>query len=254
MQLKRQKYLTEPEFKRLLYVVRTRPHRDTCRNYAIFTLAGLCGLRSVEVTTIQVGDCAKLKENPPRLDVRTAKQRAPKKFGGFSDGELSRLKGHTPIDEIAVPKTAAYALRKWLGKLPKYTPQERVFAIQTRQLRRLFRHYATIAGIPPTRSFHSLRHFRGVQLYTKYRDLILVKESLRHRQAATTEIYVAAVEAPEKQAACDIDLGGEEETNQVPTKQTAAQPTALTPLTGPWSGQKKTRQDDIELGGENETQ
>jgi integrase len=193
--LKKQKYLDESAFKRLLYAVRTRPHKNSLRDFALFAVAGLCGLRSVEVTTIQVGDCSKLKEEPPRLDVRTAKQRSKD--------------GHPPIDEVTVPKTAAYSLKKWIGKLPKTSPSDLVFQVQTRQLRRLFRHYARLAGIDDSYSFHSLRHFRGVQLYTKYRDIVLVKESLRHRRITTTEIYVVAVEASERQAACDIEIEGE---------------------------------------------
>ena len=50
------------------------------------------------------------------------------------------------------------------------------------------------AGITRPFSIHSLRHKFATRLYRKTGDLYLVRRALRHRQIATTEIYVRVVD------------------------------------------------------------
>ena len=96
--LKRDKYMVEAQFKRLLYAARVRPHVNSVRDYALFAVAGLCGLRVGEAVGIRVSDCAKLKGTPAVLDIRTLKQRSP------------------IIEEVVVPSTAEWALKRYLKR------------------------------------------------------------------------------------------------------------------------------------------
>jgi site-specific recombinase XerD len=186
--LKRDKYLVEDQFKRLLYAARVRPHVNSHRDYALFALSGLCGLRVGEAVAIRVRDCAKLSGSPPIIDVRTLKQR------------------RAVIEEVVVPSTAANALKKFLRRIDRTDPDALVFGISDRQARGLFKHYARLAGLSPAMSFHSLRHFRGVQLYERHKDIQLVKECLRHRRLSSTEVYVHAVNAIRLAADTDVRM------------------------------------------------
>lgn len=192
MKLTRDKYLTEDEFKRLLACARDRRHKNAVRDRAILAVAGLCGLRSKEVISIRHADCRKLNAEVPLLDIWTAKRRSQQRHP----------------DEVAVPRTAAHALRQWLkrcGSKKAPLPYERVFALTTSQLRRCFAYYRDRAGLNRHYSFHALRHFRGVQLYKRFKDPQLVKESLRHRRLSSTEVYIHAVDVLRKQRATDIE-------------------------------------------------
>lgn len=200
MKLKRDKYMLEDEFRRLLYAARTRPHVNAPRDLALLATAGLCGLRVGETVSLRLRDCSGLKREPPTIEVRTLKQKSP------------------TLDEVSVPATAARALKVWVriltgtSGLSTVTGQESddpdrlVFKLSRRRARGLFKHYAHLAGLNSKLSFHSLRHFRGVQLYSAHRDIQLVKESLRHRRISSTEVYVVAVNALERAAKTDVTL------------------------------------------------
>ncbi len=54
---------------------------------------------------------------------------------------------------------------------------------------RIFNTFVCRAGIDPRVSFHSLRHNRGVRIYSRFKDLVLCKDALRHKNVATTQIY-----------------------------------------------------------------
>lgn len=53
----------------------------------------------------------------------------------------------------------------------------------------IFNTFLVRAGIDPRVSFHSLRHNRGVRVYSMFKDLVLCKNALRHKNVATTQIY-----------------------------------------------------------------
>ena len=50
--------------------------------------------------------------------------------------------------------------------------------------------YAQAAGLDPEYSWHSLRHGRGMQLWSKFRDLKVVAEFLGHKNVMTASIYI----------------------------------------------------------------
>ncbi len=61
--------------------------------------------------------------------------------------------------------------------------------ISAAHVNRIFSTYATAAGLNPKISFHSLRHSRGVRIFSMFKDLVLCKNALRHKNIATTQIY-----------------------------------------------------------------
>lgn len=53
----------------------------------------------------------------------------------------------------------------------------------------IFNTYLIAAGLDPRYSTHSLRHRRGVQLYSQFHDLVAVKTGLRHKNIKTSQVY-----------------------------------------------------------------
>lgn len=54
---------------------------------------------------------------------------------------------------------------------------------------KIFNTFAAAVGLDPKISFHSLRHCRGVTVYSQFKDMVLCKSALRHKNVATTQIY-----------------------------------------------------------------
>ncbi len=69
--------------------------------------------------------------------------------------------------------------------------------VSTGHVNRIFNTFAHLAGVNPRISFHSMRHNRGVMLWSKFHDLVLVKNSLRHKDIKTSQIY-ADLDAEQK--------------------------------------------------------
>lgn len=186
--LTRDKYLVDEEFKRLLYVAKTRPHVHAFRDYTALATAGLTGVRAMELLHLRVEDLARIDERPAILRVTRAKRRA------FVQ------------EDVGLPVTAALALQKYLRLLPpdEKRPWDRVFPLTTRQLGRLFKLYARLAGLNSRYSIHALRHYRGLKLYAETKDVLLVKESLGHSKLETTMIYVHVVDQFQRAAGVDL--------------------------------------------------
>lgn len=192
MKLNRDKYITTEEFKRILYALRTRPHKHSIRDRALITVCALLGLRAKELISIRYGDL-RLSDEPPLIDVLTAKQREAKKRLVF--------------DDMAVPPSALKALREFISTVDKNKrqPWSRVFRMTTRQAGRLFKTYSKIAGLNPKYSIHCLRHFRGMRVYEETKDLVQVRESLRHKNLTSTQIYLHAHDHHKINARIDVE-------------------------------------------------
>ncbi len=63
---------------------------------------------------------------------------------------------------------------------------------------RIFNTYSVLAGLDPKISFHSLRHSRGVKIYSLFKDMKLCQNALRHKDIATTQVY-ANIDEEQKQ-------------------------------------------------------
>ena len=198
MSIDRTKYLTEPEYRRLIYAARTRPHKNALRDRALLETAGMAGLRVGEAIGIRVGD---FRYDP-----------SGSLLGVVPEKKRDRGPG-LPIVEVGLPKSAARTLARYISSLPKDRRRSwcRIFPMTRQQARNIFKQYAKLAGLDPRYSFHALRHFRGVQLYEKTRDPKLVQRALRHANLASTEVYIHIVDAQKRIAAADVEHDGEEE-------------------------------------------
>lgn len=56
-------------------------------------------------------------------------------------------------------------------------------------LRKVFAHYVMAAGLNPVYSWHALRHGRGMLVYERFEDLVMVRDMLRQKSTKTAEIY-----------------------------------------------------------------
>lgn len=63
------------------------------------------------------------------------------------------------------------------------------YHLSSSMMGRIFGTYCKRAGIPPQYSFHSLRHGRGVRLWSMFQDLLLVSKGLRQRSMRSAEVY-----------------------------------------------------------------
>lgn len=61
--------------------------------------------------------------------------------------------------------------------------------ISSAHLQRIFATYTMSAGLSPLYSWHSLRHGRGVRVYSQFRDLVFTRDALRHKDIKTAQIY-----------------------------------------------------------------
>ena len=141
---------------------------------AIITLMGWCGLRTVEVTRLLVKD---VDFSTERLYVQ-GKGKDDKKAVHLVDECAFFLQLY--VDEYQVKGTNRYGANEAL--FPKLT---------TRQIRYHTKKFLEKAQLKTPRvSAHSLRHTTGQVLLKKGADPIYVQRHLRHKNFATTQIYV----------------------------------------------------------------
>jgi len=116
------------------------------------------------------------------IQVRTAKNQAPERV--FVSREL-----HEHL--------IGYLAERPEGPLFTNRAGERV---GTRHVQRRIEQWMAKTGVRPGMSAHSCRHFFGMSLYRKTRDLPLVQAALKHRSIASTLTYARASEDELRQA------------------------------------------------------
>lgn len=62
--------------------------------------------------------------------------------------------------------------------------------ISESHMHRVFNHYVLAAKLDPAYSFHALRHGRGVRIYEKFEDFVMVRDMLRQKSISSTEWYM----------------------------------------------------------------
>jgi len=84
------------------------------------------------------------------------------------------------------------AMLAWTGRRGWIFEGERGQHLSERGARRIFRHWARRAGLDPRTSMHALRHTAGSLLYEKTKDVLVVRDFLRHSNVTTTDRYLHA--------------------------------------------------------------
>lgn len=156
--------LSESEREKLLSVV------DDVKWQAIIALLAYEGLRTVEVTRLQVKD----------ID--------------FKENKLWILgKGKDMKVQIRLFESCANYLRHYLHANQDITADKKLFpGLNTGNIRYHVARYLKLAGLKTDKiSAHSLRHTAAQVLIAKGIDPVYVQQHLRHKDFSTTQIYVA---------------------------------------------------------------
>jgi integrase/recombinase XerC len=154
--LNKNKYLLDPEFERLEYILNSFQHKDP-RNCTLLWTCLHTGARAQEVLNLRVEDLNTYDET---VFIRALK--------GGSDRELP------------VP---SWLFRRLIQEIPN-AREHRVFPITYNRLRQIWEMYR-----PVHKKLHSLRHTFAIRLYKKTKDLRLVQVALGHRNITNTMVY-----------------------------------------------------------------
>ena len=178
-------YLTKAEIDAIFAVIKTP------RDRAIFRLAYHRGLRAHEPGLLQLSDW---NERDGLLFIRRGKN------------SISRDYRLTAIERTA--------LRAWLkarglapGPLfPSRQKRGRGLGIHRNRLDQLFREYCRAAGIRPEKShMHALKHSCGTHLSERGESAEVIQDSLGHRAASSTQIYMHFSQRRRDEAAARLE-------------------------------------------------
>ncbi|MBZ9715537.1 tyrosine-type recombinase/integrase [Deinococcus multiflagellatus] len=147
----------------------------------IILLGAHCGLRNSEMLTLLRKDV--------HLDVR--------------EPYITVTGKRSKRQDVALSRSAAAALRTWLAATPGVAPY--VLSIRTRQgLEKAVKRLCREANVQyEGREVHGLRHSAGTKVFTVTQDLLAVRDTLRHRDVTSSEIYVNYARAGKKKVNAD---------------------------------------------------
>lgn len=228
-----EKAITREQCEALLKAVEAQDGMMRHRDHALFFLAYYLGLR--------VGEAVLLKRSHLRLDqgtvmVPTLKCQPKAAFqcsachrklhlrlrqteaehrclcGAVSTVPAAKdvqVKAFTEREPAFVEAHVVEYLRRLDANLPR--GQTWLFAsergnghLSRRRASWLFKYYARLAGLPHRMSFHSLRHGRGMAVWSASHDQQLVRQQLRHTSLKSSEVYVHL--SPERLAAYKAEM------------------------------------------------
>jgi site-specific recombinase XerD len=169
----RKRYLSEQDKRRLLSVLKLR--KDAVRQYFMFRLMLLTGLRATETRNLNVGDVDRGKT---KLTVNGKRQLI---------GEIplkAELREHI-VEYLAWKARQGESLDP---DVPLFISQKRT-RITVRQMQRDLDRWTRIAGIEGKYSPHSLRHTFGTEIQRKIKDIRVTQDLMRHKFITSTQIY-----------------------------------------------------------------
>lgn len=178
--MRRDKYLSEQEFRRLIAITRTRAHTSPTRGnvsrWLVVDIALQTGLRVGEMAKLTVADY----HGPHRtLNVWRTKKQAPTR------------------DQIAISPSLCAHIDSILQQRGGSAPTGALFVgergpMTKRGLQQAWTRACELAGIPGV-SIHGARHTLAVHLLRRSKNLRLVQKQLGHGDPATTANMYADV-------------------------------------------------------------
>jgi len=154
--LNKTKYLLDPEFERLQYILTSFQDKDP-RNCTLLWLLMHTGARAQEVLNLRLEDLNSYEET---VFLRGLK--------GSSDREL-------PLPTWLFERVLKESTRADNGV---------IFPITYNRLRQIWEHFR-----PVHKKLHALRHTFAIRLYKKTKDIRLVQVALGHRNITNTMVY-----------------------------------------------------------------
>ena len=159
----------------------SRLHQEALRDYAIVCLMIYCGLRTMEVASLDIQDITN------KAGVRVL---------------MVKGKGHSAKDDyVVLIDEAYYPIVQYLATRPKASAASPLFTcvghgsngrrISVRRIQKICKSgFERIHLFGHAYSAHSLRHTTGVMIAKKGGGLLDVQQVLRHANPATSEIYL----------------------------------------------------------------
>ena len=182
--LDRQKYLSEPEVKKLKRVVQDKAIADQKKGrvtwprvWMVIDLSISAGLRIGEVTRLRIGDLY-LNPREPRIRVTGKGDKTRDVF--ISRELMKHLSEYLLWKRLLGESMSDADTLLWSSHRKPYT---------TRALQYSFKTGLRVAGLPSTYSIHACRHTYGTYLYQKTKNLRLVQKQLGHSSITTTTVY-----------------------------------------------------------------
>lgn len=169
--MERQKYLNDDQLKAFLNQVEKRNLRDE----VLFKLALYLGLRVQEVCNIQLKD---IQPDSRAITIKGVKNGRIRTYADMEDKLWKKLSRYSSSvnDDYLFPS--------------KRKPGQKM---TTANLQRLFKLYASKAGLPQHFSIHSLRHSCGIMMAKAKFTAIQIQLWLRHRSIMSTQVYFEQV-------------------------------------------------------------
>jgi len=181
--------LTDDEVRRLLAA--SGKHKDTFRDHVLLSVALGTGLRLSEIIALDYGD---VSDNPWRGKVRRTIQLRVYKRAGRDESPATDQRVHLPDGTF-------YKLQKYV----RVTCRDRGFKpsldhplfeargggrLGERTVRDIFYRWQKEARFDHRYNFHALRHTFVNNVRRKTGDVSLAQRAARHRNIATTMVYV----------------------------------------------------------------
>jgi site-specific recombinase XerD len=182
--LDRQKFLAEPEVKKLKRVVQDKAIADMKKGrttwprfWMVIDLAISAGMRVSEIASLKIGQLH-LNPREPRLHVTGKGEKARDIF--ISKELMKHLSEYLLWKRLLGESMDEEEALLWSSHGKPYT---------TRALQYAFKVALRQAGLPTSYSIHACRHSYGTYLYQKTKNLRLVQKQLGHSSITTTTVY-----------------------------------------------------------------
>jgi len=176
------------QFRALTHQARDRRGRAAERDLFLFHFLGKTGGRTSECLAVKVRDVV-LEHSPPFVRMPTLKQKS--KAGTWRDVYIE------PKMTRRIRRWLRFGLPRCLGRAPR--PDDPLIPaafgmyeaghMTARNARRIFALYKRRAQLEGV-TVHSLRHYRGTQLYDRTKDLAFTGDQLGHSRLESTRVYL----------------------------------------------------------------
>lgn len=203
--LDRQKFLAEPEVKKLKRVVQDKAIADMKKGrttwprfWMVIDLAVSAGMRVSEIANLKIGQLH-LNPREPRLHVTGKGEKARDIF--ISKELMKHLSEYLLWKRLLGESMGEEEALLWSSHGKPYT---------TRALQYAFKVALREAGLPSSYSIHACRHSYGTYLYQKTKNLRLVQKQLGHSSITTTTVYADVTVEEAVQAVNGLFEGGHE--------------------------------------------
>lgn len=225
-----QKFLTLEQVRLLLDTVKADGQRKWKRDHCAIYLGYFLGLRISEACILERETFRHIGAHEARIRTSKSLPRVPVRCGPCGRrwrvsctrieqhaecprcGELSKVhkprnfKADSLIPPEKIPPIVETPVVKYVQRYMRDSmrPEQRWLLeshrgehMSTRMLEQVFGHYVIQAGLDPEYSFHALRHGRGLTIYERFKDPVLLRDSLRQATLSAAEWYMNL--SPERQ-------------------------------------------------------